>query len=145
MLRMIFAFTLFTLPLWATSTPVTVLTASQTDGVSSICSMLGTTVADAPSQWVQTGLERWEYVDSYADQMDALMPYFEQAGFVDEVTPLQTQYDYVIILGGVLSRLQQRFDYVCDLWEQGITFNNIVFLTGDRALRDDGPLANPCR
>ena len=112
-------------------------TATQTDALNSVCSLLGTTVEDAPTAWIQAGLERWEFADPFEDQRDTLMPFFEQAGLVDEVPPTQTQYDYVLVLGGLLSRMQQRFDYLCGLWEQGIRFNYIVFLAGDRTLRSD--------
>ena len=69
----------------------------------------------------------------------------EQELFADWL-PSSDSYDKALILGASTSRMQMRLDYLKKLWNQGVRFQEIVWLTGDRPLdaRIDG-LAGRCQ
>ncbi len=48
--------------------------------------------------------------------------------------PFYKMYDKALILGATTSRMQTRLDYLKQLWEDGIRFNELVWLTSDRPL-----------
>lgn len=59
---------------------------------------------------------------------------FDQLGLIQKVSPQQQQYDYVILLGCTLSTFHQRLDHLVELFQQGIRFNTIIVLAGQRQL-----------
>ncbi len=86
-------------------------------------------------EWLrQAGKERWQVEEKYAELHEQLMPYLEKVITLQEIKPLQKQYDYAVILGATVSRIRMRLAYLADLWHSGLRVNNIVFLTGQRPL-----------
>ncbi|MBM3886417.1 hypothetical protein FJ364_00670 [Candidatus Dependentiae bacterium] len=81
------------------------------------------------------GVERWQMDNNFDEQKKSrCMALFAQLGFFNEVKPLQREYDYVTVLGGTLTSMRGRLGYAKKLWQQGIRFAKIVFLTSDRPL-----------
>lgn len=90
-------------------------------------------LAEVSRLWMQQGKERWEFESRYEDFRPQLYPLFRALGMIDEVKPTQSHYESVVILGALLSRVQDRIDY---LVSSGVTYDQIVFLTGARPLLD---------
>ena len=85
-------------------------------------------------RWLPTGKERWEF-DSRSEEIRALAwPLFEEMGLFDEIEPTRSRYDYALILGALLGRVEQRIGYLKELLDRGISVGRIVFLSGDRPL-----------
>lgn len=78
--------------------------------------------------------ERWDLIDG------AISPELEQrvhellkaCGCIDEVRPCSDRYDYVLVMGALASTMRKRLEYALSLWRNGISFNQIVFLAGQR-------------
>src|ERR1700760_5092345 len=57
-------------------------------------------VKETQEKWLRTvNKERWEAEDPYAARKQELMPLFQQLGLVDEIKPIQREYDYVLVMG----------------------------------------------
>ncbi len=98
-------------------------------------------VAETQKRWLRkAGLERWEVAELSADQRKYVLDWASEQGFFAPWKPSQKVYDKALILGATTSRMQMRLDYLKQLWEEGVRFDQIVWLTGDRPLdaRVDG-------
>ncbi|MES2272733.1 MAG: hypothetical protein V4487_00875 [Chlamydiota bacterium] len=93
-------------------------------------------VAITQQCWLQKGKERWEYDMRHENLKERLWPLFDQMGLLQEISPLKSQYDYAFVQGALLSRVEARVNYLTFLWNEGIRFDEIVFLTGARPLLD---------
>lgn len=90
-------------------------------------------VEEAKMLWLQQGKERWQFENRYEHLRPQLWPLFDQMGMLREVKPSKTHYDTVLIFGALLNRVQDRVEY---LIQTGITYDNLIFLTGERPLLD---------
>lgn len=96
---------------------------------------LETIVKETQKKWLRpAGLERFQVSDVRADKSEIFMPLLAKIGLVDEVYPSQTSYDYCLILGATVSTVRIRIAYAVKLWNEGIRFKNLVFLSGARTL-----------
>jgi len=86
--------------------------------------------------WLQKGKERWEFEPRYESLRPKLWPLFQQMGLLEKIEPRETHYDYALVHGALLNRVQERVDYLNDLWKQGVRFDQIVFLSGARPLQE---------
>lgn len=84
-------------------------------------------------KWIQQGKERWFFDSRHEELRDQAFPLFQKLGMVDEKVPQKSHYDVAVLTGSLLSTFQKRLDY---LIKTGVTFDQIVFLTGDRPLLD---------
>lgn len=62
------------------------------------------------------------------------MNWAEKEGIYSSWTPVCNRYDKALILGTTVPLMQKRLNYLKDLWNQGIRFSEIVWLTGERPL-----------
>jgi len=81
--------------------------------------------------------ERWQIADKYIDRRSELLPLLRRIGCIDEVKPKKRDYDYALFLGCALFRARKRLAHLIKLYKQGIRFNSIVVLSGQRPL-DNG-------
>lgn len=102
--------------------------------VQEILDLFGVAEENVQELWVQKGKERWEFDKRYEYMRPNAWPLFEKAGLISEAYPKKERYDYAVVFGALLSRVEDRVDYLADLWNQGIRFNRIIFLTGQRPL-----------
>jgi len=58
----------------------------------------------------------------------------QQLGFLEEISPKKRIYDYVFLFGTSIKKMQLQLNYVFDLWQNGMHFNNIIFLTSERSI-----------
>lgn len=92
-------------------------------------------LVETQKQWLRKpNQERWEVAELSLDQKVLVLNWAKEQGFFASWKPATQNYDKVIILGATTSRMQMRLDYLCQLWNEGTRFNEIVWLTGDRPL-----------
>lgn len=59
----------------------------------------------------------------------------KQLGLVAPVFPSELSYDYVLFIGATLSKVQQRLEFLTELWvDYGLRWRHLVFLGGSRKL-----------
>lgn len=63
-------------------------------------------------------------------------------GYINEVKPRRTFYDYAILLGGETPTMEPRFIYLAKLAEQNISFKNLIFHAGLHTMPDYDPYKN---
>ena len=80
--------------------------------------------------------ERWQLKDLNIDQKtyDKALLQLQQLDLINEIKPQQTAYDYALLLGATVPRMQKRLDHLISLWKTGTRFNKIIFLVGIRPL-----------
>lgn len=89
------------------------------------------------SRWARKpGQERWELaeLDLSPDKETQVQEDLRQLGFVQALKPVKEQYDYGVILGATCPGMLERIHYLAELWREGVRFNRLVFLTGQRPL-----------
>lgn len=104
-------------------------------------------IAETQKQWLRKpGQERWEMAELSSSQRHFVLNWAKQQGFFEVWKPLYQSYDKALILGATTSCMQMRLDFLKALWNEGIHFQEIVWLTGDRPLDDriDG-LTDRCK
>lgn len=104
-------------------------------------------LSETQKRWLRkAGQERWELTELSSEQRLFVLNWAEAQGLFAPWKPAVTAYDKALILGATTSRMQTRLDYLKELWLQGIRFDEIVWLTGDRPLdkRVDG-LTDRCQ
>jgi len=107
-------------------------------GLQTIEQSLPAIVEATQQTWLRKdGSERWEIVEFYTrHQQEQIAELCDKMGFFDEVQPQSKHYTYCCILGAALPTARARILYAKELWEQGIRFDQIILLTGDRNLDD---------
>jgi len=98
-------------------------------------------IEETQKHWLRKpGQERWEVSEINPDQRFFVLNWAQEQGIFDDWQPFYRVYDKALILGAATSRMQIRLDYLKQLWIQGIRFDEIIWLTGDRPLdkRVDG-------
>lgn len=78
--------------------------------------------------------ERWDLAELSKEQRLFVLDWAGKQGFFSPWKPLGKTYDKALILGGTTFRMQMRLDYLKELWEEGVRFDEIVWLTGERLL-----------
>lgn len=87
--------------------------------------------------WIRKpGLERWHLENSPEDvkKMHEFTECFKALGLFDETPLTKKHYDYAIVLGATLSRVRTRLAHLIELHNKGITFDEVIFLGGQRPL-----------
>ena len=98
-------------------------------------------VVETQQRWLRKpNQERWEMAELSPDQRLFVLNWAAEQGLFAPWRPFYKTYDKALILGATTSRMQMRLDYLKQLWNEGIRFSEIVWLTGDRPLdkRVDG-------
>lgn len=78
--------------------------------------------------------ERWELAELSSKQKIFVLKWAAAEGLYSPWKPLCKEYDKALILGATTSRMQMRLDYLKQLWDEGVRFSEIIWLTGDRPL-----------
>ncbi len=91
-------------------------------------------------KWLRKpGSERWDLVDN-SDQQNRrkeMMGHFHAMGLIDELQPSSQHYDHVLILGALQSRIQTRIKHVEKIWKDGVRFEKIALLGGQRPIKPE--------
>lgn len=85
--------------------------------------------------WLRpAGKERWEMEDIFSAQKEQILPLIKRLGMIDEIKPTDKYYNYAIVLGAITRTMRTRFAYLIEQWQQGVRFDQIIFLVGARPL-----------
>ncbi|MES2121912.1 MAG: hypothetical protein V4492_03935 [Chlamydiota bacterium] len=92
-------------------------------------------IAETQKRWLRpSGQERWEMDELSAEQRAFVLEWGKEHGLFAQWQPSLSSYDTALILGATTCRMQMRLDYLKELWNDGVRFEQIVWLTGDRPL-----------
>lgn len=93
-------------------------------------------IVDATQRnWLRKpGQERWEIPELSSDEREFVLHWAAEQGLFAAWKPGSCCYDKALILGATTSRMQSRLEYLVQLWNEGVRFTEIVWLTGDRPL-----------
>ena len=80
--------------------------------------------------------ERWEMPDIKLDfqKQQTVMAHLTKIGLVDELKPSSQHFEYALLLGATVPRMEIRLKQLVKLWREGVRFNQIVFLVAQRPL-----------
>jgi hypothetical protein len=67
-------------------------------------------------------------------QRTAVLQFCSKEGFLDAVKPKHKTYEYAVVLGATVPRMQKRLAYLQKLYDSGVRFKQVVLLTGARPL-----------
>ncbi len=111
------------------------IAASALDELFSALGISKEAAAQTLSQWVRKpGQERWEVQELSEEKRLAVLRWAEEQGFFAPWKPSQNIYDKAFVLGCTTTCMHKRLGYLIKLWEEGVRFEEIVWLTGDRPL-----------
>jgi hypothetical protein len=96
---------------------------------------LGDVVKATQKQWLRpSGKERWQVQEVFPKERKRIVQSVKKLHFVDAVKPTRKSYKYAVVLGALQSRVQQRLNTLVRAYNNGVRFDSIVFLTGQRQL-----------
>lgn len=78
--------------------------------------------------------ERWDMQELTLNQREIVIRWAESHGLFREGFPSKKTYDQAIIFGAATPAMQKRLEYLIQLWNDGIRFDQITWLTGERPL-----------
>jgi hypothetical protein len=78
--------------------------------------------------------ERWELKELFEEQKNYVLCWARQNHFFEPWKPSSRAYEQALILGSTTSSMQARLDYLTSLWEEGVRFEVVFWLTGERPL-----------
>jgi hypothetical protein len=89
-------------------------------------------------EWLRKpGTERSEMAGLHEDKAEALIPYFITLGMCTEIYPQKEKYTYGVVLGALAPTVAKRLKFLDSLCAKGIALDQLVLLTGERALTAD--------
>ena len=92
-------------------------------------------VEETQKHWLRKpNQERWEMAELSQDQKIFVLNWANAEGIFSQWNPSCRSYDKVLILGASTPRMKTRLEFIKNLWTEGVRFNEIVWLTGDRPL-----------
>ncbi len=92
-------------------------------------------VAETQARWLRKpGQERWDLTQLSPDQRLFILTWAKQQYFFTDCKPVSKIYDKALIGGAITSTMQRRLDYLKRLWDEGVRFHEVVWLTGNRPL-----------
>ena len=94
-------------------------------------------ITEASQRWRRKpGQERWEMPDIKLDfkQQERIMELLRKLELVSELRPKSKQFEYALLLGATVPRMENRLQQLIKLWVDGVRFNEIIFLVGQRPL-----------
>lgn len=101
-------------------------------------------VAKTQENWIvlrqgSGGIERCDLIDGEAELaiQEKVFDVSESLGLFSPYHPERSQYQYAVCLGAFLEAAKKRLEGLISLWNQGIRFDTLVFLGGERSLRED--------
>jgi hypothetical protein len=77
------------------------------------------------------GLERWEIAELPLEKRLVVLNWATEQGMFSECAPSCRSYDKALIFGATAFTMKKRLNYLIGLWNQGIRFDEVVWLTGD--------------
>ncbi len=92
-------------------------------------------IEEMQKSWLRKpGQERWEMQELSPKQKEYVLNWAINQKLFSAWKPKLSHYDKAIILGATTCRMQMRLNYLKQLWNKGVRFDEIIWLTGDRPL-----------
>lgn len=92
-------------------------------------------ITETQKQWLcQKDRERWELSELKEGQRLFVLSWAKQQGLYADWKPASSRYDTALILGATTGCMKRRMNYLAQLWQRGVHFDRVVWLTGDRPL-----------
>jgi hypothetical protein len=93
-------------------------------------------VETTQKKWIRpAGKERWEIENTLSSvQAKAIMDFCQKNRFFSEIKPAHKNYEYAVILGATVSRMEKRIAFLQKIADSGIHFKQVVLLSGARPL-----------
>lgn len=92
-------------------------------------------VTETQARWLRkSGTERWEMEQLPEEKQTLVLNWAKQNGLLKEWRPSSTTYETALLLGATTSAMQMRLNFLSKLWNEGVRFQKIVWLTGERPL-----------
>lgn len=76
--------------------------------------------------------ELWEIDPSETLSPERAYLLFKKLGMLDQISPKEKHYSVVLINGSSLGEIRSRLLYLKELWEEGMRFDHLVLLGGER-------------
>ncbi len=89
-------------------------------------------------KWLRApGQELWHIDERLNDkQKERIWNSAKKLGFVERCYPKQRKYEECLLLGATTHVVRKRLNFLARLWQQGVRFKRISFLTGHRPLNE---------
>jgi hypothetical protein len=95
----------------------------------------GNICLETQKKWLrQSQKERWEIEELPIESKLVVLEWAKRAQLFEEWIPKLNHYDKAIILGATTPTMELRLKYLSELFERGVTFDELVFLTAERPL-----------
>ena len=75
--------------------------------------------------------ERWEMEELSVERRAVVLDWAREQGMFAECAPVCNHYDKALIFGATRATMQTRLNYLIELWERGVRFEEVVWLTGN--------------
>lgn len=85
-------------------------------------------------KWLRKAKERWEVLELPSSEKEIVLTWAKKENIFDAWKPSRHSYDTALILGATTSRMKKRLAYLVKLWNEGVSFKEVVWLTGERPL-----------
>lgn len=96
---------------------------------------LGDIVAKTQKTWLRpAGVERFHMQDFYINKKEMVTPLLHALGLINTVMPTKKHYSYALIHGATIKSVRGRIAFLVNLYKQGVHFDTIVLLSGQRML-----------
>ena len=93
------------------------------------------TQQEQPQGWLRArGKERWEVQEVLSERREHILSLFDQLNMVREIGAQKKQYTYAVVFGATIARVRARLAFLAKQWQQGIRFDYLVMLGGQRPL-----------
>ncbi len=92
-------------------------------------------IKETQKKWLRKpNKERWEMGELAQEQREFVLDWGKEEGIYSPWAPALQNYDKAFILGASTGIMEKRLNYLIKLWKEGIRFQEIVWLTGERPL-----------
>jgi len=92
-------------------------------------------VAATQADWLRgADAQRWHVQEKITQNREAIIKNLHDIKLFEKIVPGKKIYSYCLILGSTASNVRKRLSYVLNLWQQGVRFEQLIFLGGDRPL-----------
>jgi hypothetical protein len=92
-------------------------------------------VTETQKHWLRpANKERWENETVFILHHKNPSKLFTDLELIQEIKPAQQQYNHVVLLGSTIQSIRNRLAYLITLWNNGVRFDSINILAGQRPL-----------
>lgn len=92
-------------------------------------------VEQTQKEWLRkAGEERWHMQEIAPEKRQFVLEWGKKQKLFQAWEPTKMSYDKVFILGATTGRMETRLAFLKKMWKEGVRFQEVVWMTGDRPL-----------